>query len=511
MRKLMFVALLAALVWPAGAQATFPGANGKIAFQRGYDIWTMNPDGSDQVNLTNTGASGYSPSWSADGTKIVFNGPPFGNSGQQIWYMNADGSGLTHAGNGVTPDQSPGWSPDSSQIAFRLQNSFYVMPPDNSSRTLLGGFGLANELDWSPDGQAIAIDLHCGTHPFRSGTSGYIGTIQPVAGTSVTPVSQPTVCTDPPTQPYWDREPSWSPDSQRIAFVRANAPLQHTPIGLFSVRRDGTDLETVRLDANASDPVWSPDGQKIAFVEGDYQNGRIQVMNADNTGLVDVTDGFQPSWQPIPVNTYPRPKGATPLRISLVPANQECTSPNNTHGAPLSYASCSPVQLSSQYLTTGTPDSSNGLGAHMTAALLLKTIVGNPMTPGDQADLKIDALVNDVRNKDLSDYTGSLHAALPLQITDRDNTPTPSGPGAGTTEALSYGFDVPCTATVDTLTGSTCLLATTADTLVPGVIKEGARSIWEIGQAQVFDGGADEDGSTSADNTLFATEGVFVP
>ena len=40
---LIVLALMLAL--PAAAQATFPGENGKIAFVRGGDIWTMNPDG----------------------------------------------------------------------------------------------------------------------------------------------------------------------------------------------------------------------------------------------------------------------------------------------------------------------------------------------------------------------------------------------------------------------------------------------------------------------------------
>ena len=43
-----------------------------------------------------------------------------------------------------------------------------------------------------------------------------------------------------------------------------------------------------------------------------------------------------------------------------------------------------------------------------------------------------------------------------------------------------------------------------------GVVREGRRSIWEIGQVQVFDGGADGDADT-ADNTLFAVQGTFTP
>jgi hypothetical protein len=50
------------------------------------------------------------------------------------------------------------------------------------------------------------------------------------------------------------------------------------------------------------------------------------------------------------------------------------------------------------------------------------------------------------------------------------------------------------------------------NTLVPGTIKASLRTIWQIGQVRIFDdGGDDGDGSTTADNTLFATQGVFEP
>jgi hypothetical protein len=69
---------------------------------------------------------------------------------------------------------------------------------------------------------------------------------------------------------------------------------------------------------------------------------------------------------------------------------------------------------------------------------------------------------------------------------------------------------VPCAATADPAKGGVCGISTTVDAVVPGAVPEGKRSIWEMGQVQVLDGGPDGDVST-ADNSLFAVQGVFVP
>jgi hypothetical protein len=487
LRKVLFIVLVATCALPATAHATFPGQNGEIAFERGGDIWTMNPDGTNQVNLTNDSAPQGAPAWSADGSKLAFTQND--GSGSQIWKMLADGTGRMKLSDGTTGDFDPSWSPDDQKILFTSccppghDFTLETMNADGTGRTVLGDS--LRELfatDWASDGStAWSAADPCG------GASVVLSTFGTLTAGG---------CGDPPLNSF---EPSWSPDSQHVAYaVEVCSSCLHYAVS--TVNRDGTDphqLTAPPADGDDRGPAWSPDGSKIAF----YRSGRIKVMNSDGTGIVDVTDGTGPSWQPIPINSYARPKGATPMRVSLVPASTQCTSPNNTHGAPLSYGSCSPPELSSQYLTTGTPDA-NGLPVRMSADLTLKVL------PGDVA---IDAHVNDVLNKDLSDYSGSLEAALPLRITDKDNTPSPGGPGAATTKVIPFTFAVPCAADPDPAIGSDCTLSTSADTLVPGAIKERLRTIWQVGQVRVFDGGADEDGSTAADNTVFAVEGVFVP
>src|SRR5262249_59482447 len=131
---------------------------------------------------------------------------------------------------------------------------------------------------------------------------------------------------------------------------------------------------------------------------------------------------------------FPRPKGATPIRLPLVPAYRACTSSNRTHGAPLSFGSCSPPILRSDYLTIGTPDS-NGKGANSIGSVQFTVQPDNPATSADEADVLVNGSLTDVRNQGtLTDYAGQLQLGTSVRITDRDNggadgARPPPGPG----------------------------------------------------------------------------------
>jgi hypothetical protein len=207
---------------------------------------------------------------------------------------------------------------------------------------------------------------------------------------------------------------------------------------------------------------------------------------------------------------YARPKAATPTTVALVPAFKQCTSGNATHGAPLAVPSCSPPDMSSDYLTIGTPDT-NGQPPNFSGNVTLKTVGESPIDPdnGDQADVQLSAHLSDVRNaSDLSDYTGELRAVLPLRITDRYSGEYLDS--AATTADSPFGFNIDCTATAGPA-GSDCNVATSADAVMTDVVKEGQRAVWRLDKVQVFDGGADGDADTEGDNTLFAVQGAFAP
>jgi hypothetical protein len=156
----------------------------------------------------------------------------------------------------------------------------------------------------------------------------------------------------------------------------------------------------------------------------------------------------------------------------------------------------------------GSPDA-NGLQAQSVASVLLTSIIGDPSTPADEADVQLTASATDVRLRaGLGDYAGELQARINLQITDRASGP--GGDEPATVQPIDFRFAVPCATTPSPSVGSTCSVNTTADSLAPGTVKEGARTMWQLGQVQLYDGGADGVASTDP-NTRFETEGVFVP
>ncbi len=200
---------------------------------------------------------------------------------------------------------------------------------------------------------------------------------------------------------------------------------------------------------------------------------------------------------------YPRPKGATPLRVPLVPAHQECTAPNRTHGAPLSFPSCEPPVQTSQDLTVGTPDA-NKKPAGSTGSVLLR-VVSCPecASPLPTADVRIDASITDVRNRPaLDDYTGELEGRFVLRITDRYNGAATGDPqtDAATVGDTTHKFAMPCAATSGD-PGAACAVSTSANAVLPGSVRDGDRAIWELGAIGVYD----------SSGGLFATQGVFAP
>jgi len=279
------------------AYGAFPGVNGRIAFSSDRDgsveIYTMNPDGTDQMRLTNTALSSANPAWSSDGTKIVFDSNRDGNAAE-IYVMNADGTEQTRLTNQFLDDLDPTWSPDSTKIAFSSVRDFdahfeiYVMNADGSSPTNvsrdIGGFDF--EPAWSPDGATIAFVSD------RPGVNLQVWAMSP-DGTGQLNL------TNAATNDQW---PAWSPDGGKIAFTRLMAADNND---IFVMNADGSGQTNLTLNALENDfaPAWSPDGTQIAFVSDRDGNFEIYTMNADGSGQLrrtnDPAADLFPDWQPL--------------------------------------------------------------------------------------------------------------------------------------------------------------------------------------------------------------------
>ena len=229
--------------------------------------------------------------------------------------------------------------------------------------------------------------------------------------------------------------------------------------------------------------------------------------------------------------THPRSKGATPLRVPIVPAYTQCTAANRTHGPALAFPSCNPPVETSSYLTVGTPD--GGGGAANSIASLTMTVLFSP------SDFLMTLNVTDIRCRPAGspsacsagnasggpDYSGEIYfQPASLRITDHWNSrvqpPPPTDPYDQPGTGVDTGFVPPpiasCASTASTSIGATCSVSTTGNAIAPGFSSAvgGKRFLMELGQVQVFDGGPDGVaffGSPPGSDTLFGVQGIFVP
>jgi hypothetical protein len=377
-----------------------------------------------------------------------------------LYTLGTDGSGLFDVMPDAIEERNPSWSPDGTRIAFDSSRSgnqdIYSIAPDGTALRRLTDAGAAeSDPDWSPFGDRIV---------FLEGTR--IWTMS-ADGSSYQQLLSP------PNDFETEADPAWSPDGSKIAY-----------------RRPGT------ISPQCVGIHWT------IWVMGSGGTPRQQVSHPPPDGQDCRTD-YAPDWQPIP-GTYARPKGATPLRVPLVPAFRQCTVANTTHGAPLAFGSCAPPAQESSSLTVGTSEA-NGLPNVSVGSVLLKAKPGDPATPANEADVLLNFSLTDVRRSDtLAPYQGEVLVVLDVRITDRLN---PSNEAATVTDQ-ELSFYAVCSADQ----GGRCQLGPVSlNSIIPSVVRENKRSIWELDRIRVFDGGPDDNINTPGDNQLFATQGLFAP
>ncbi len=103
--------------------------------------------------------------------------------------------------------------------------------------------------------------------------------------------------------PFQDRDPSWSPDGKRIAFMSDREDGNYE---IYVMDADGGNQRNITNHPNGDwSPSWSPDGKRIAFVtarEEDDWNDEIYVMDVDGGNQRNITNNrhlvWGPAWSP---------------------------------------------------------------------------------------------------------------------------------------------------------------------------------------------------------------------
>lgn len=257
---------------------------GKIAFsstRTGNDeIFSINADGTDLIQLTNDPRPDSDPDWSPDNVYIVFT-KQYDNENSDIYRMRADGTELINLTNYPGKDFHPTWSPDGTKIAFTSvrdsKYGIYVMNADGSNPQNLTNSSFPLSLDdqrpaWSPDGTQIA---------FMRSVSGDAIYIMNADGSNQTEFLA--------AAGTFYGNPTWSPDGTQIAFDSRD-PGDTFGNNIFTINVDGTNMTQLTTISPSSVPTWSPDGTQIAFMtDRDDGNYEIYVMNPDGSLQQNVT------------------------------------------------------------------------------------------------------------------------------------------------------------------------------------------------------------------------------
>ncbi|HXH68769.1 MAG TPA: FG-GAP-like repeat-containing protein, partial [Pyrinomonadaceae bacterium] len=272
--------------------------NGKIAFtsnRTGNDeIFTMNPDGSNQTNISNNPAHDSGAVWSPDGSKIAF--MRYLNDNFLSYIMNADGSNQVRLMTAAVSSFSPSWSPDGTKIVFSYLRDIYLMNADGTNLTrLTNGPNYNAGPRFSPDGSRIVFSCSL---PFN-GTPPTLN--DEICVMNADGSNQRNLTNNP----WAEGGGKFSPDGSKILFSsNRNSGIDD----IFVMNADGSNpINLSNNPAHDSGGEWSPDGTKIAFATNrdganDYN---IYVMNADGTNQTRLTTNpthdTSPTWQRVTV------------------------------------------------------------------------------------------------------------------------------------------------------------------------------------------------------------------
>jgi Tol biopolymer transport system component len=284
--------------------------NGNIAFISDRDgnreIYVMDPDGTDQIRLTNNDRDDLFPTWSPDGTRIAFVSERQAG-GYAIFVMKANGTRKTEVTQMAQIDPSLSWSPNGRQIVFSdgiggpNSTDIFSVNVDGTGRK-----NITEDSQWnfspslSPNGAQILFTS------LRDGNPWLYSISPDGTGFQALPIGI--------NDGFGDTDVDWSPSGQEIAFAVNRWDFWSA---IYVAKADGTNRrlfdECSNCNADRYQPEWSPDGKRLAYsVINQFQtptgwdyDSDIHVKNLDGTGFTRLTTvgrNLSPSWQPLTIS-----------------------------------------------------------------------------------------------------------------------------------------------------------------------------------------------------------------
>lgn len=250
--------------------------NGPILFEMNGDLYTVNPDGSDQQQIFLDPDPGIveAGTWSPDGSQIVV------DINNEIWIYNSDGASGQQL---TTQGQYPAWSPEGDRIAFMSardgSKDIYTMNTDGSNVVQITDHSAGDfRPTWSPDGTRIA---------FRSQRNSNNDIwIVDADGNNLQQVT---------THSSVDIFPEWSPDGSEIIFESRRTGADE----IWAISTDGSNPRQITTGGTfASHPDWSPDNTQVVY----SNNGNIWTSNVDGSNHQEILQTSDPpsalNWGP---------------------------------------------------------------------------------------------------------------------------------------------------------------------------------------------------------------------
>jgi TolB protein len=255
-------------------------------FINGYDqICMMNPDGSNQQQLTDMAATSWYPSLSPDGETIVFSSNRTGVF--DIWSMNTSGTNLRRLTENLGTNYSPSISPDGTRIVFTstgpedAHQNVWMMDVDGRNKEQIIFCEDCDSLDpeWSPDGSMISFSSSMGGS-FQL----YVANADGSDAKRLTAINAMGGRND------------WSPDGTQITFYAGAQGSRQ----IYVINVDGTDLRQLTTKWDNKAASFSLDGEWLVYASRPDigEDNALWMMHPDGTGQQQVTFNDHPDWQP---------------------------------------------------------------------------------------------------------------------------------------------------------------------------------------------------------------------